>query len=467
MVFSELRFFVFLAFVLAVYWLLRWKEVRKLWLLVASYCFYSVWDWRFTLLLLICTLLNFSFALVIYECEHQHLRRRFVFLSVFVNLGILGFFKYYNFFADSLVNAAHQFGFQVSSPTLDIVLPIGISFYTFQSMSYVIDVYRGVLAPTKSLTDYALFISFFPHCVAGPIVRAIDFLPQLDRPKLWSDINARRFLVLFIVGFFKKACISDNLSPYVDVCFAHPTAYSGGSLRLAVLLYAVQIYCDFSGYSDMALASAGLFGYRLCQNFDAPYLAVGITQFWRRWHMSLSSWLRDYLYIPLGGNRLGDFRTSVNLMVTMLLGGLWHGASWNFVIWGGLHGIALVFSQRVGQVVSLKPSTAIGNVVIWAATFWWVCFAWILFRAADLETVRTISMAWIGSGSAGLDDLPAILWIYVLLLAGAHLLWHNFEPLEHLQYVYLPVFSAALGILFCCALSVANNSSRPFIYFQF
>lgn len=467
MVFSELRFFVFLAVVLTVYWSLRTNGLRKLWLLAASYLFYSFWDWRFTLLLICSTLMNFWFGIVISRAIDPMARKRLLQINLILNLVVLGFFKYYNFFAESLVLAMHQLGVHLPRPTLDIILPVGISFYTFQAISYTVDVYRRELKPTNNVVDFALFISFFPHCVAGPIVRAVDFLPQLNQSKQWANLPLRYSLALFLVGFFKKACVSDNLSPYVDVCFNNAADFSSSSIRLAVILYAIQIYCDFSGYSDMAVGGAGLFGYRLCMNFDAPYLSTSIAEFWRRWHMSLSSWLRDYLYIPLGGSRRGALRTSINLMLTMLLGGLWHGASWNFVIWGSLHGLALVFSQTIGRRLFGKQVSFFQRLIGWGFTLWWVCLAWILFRATDLSTVRIMAWSWTFGVSTGMSDLPSVLWIHVCVLGLVHTIWRYLEPLEHLYLVSSPVFAAALGVLLSCALSVANNSYRPFIYFQF
>ena len=343
MLFVEFRFLLFFLGAFLVYWTLGNGTARKAWLLLCSYVFYAAWDWRFLGLVLASTLIDYFVGRGLSRERRPKIRTALVLTSVVGNLGILGFFKYWNFFAQSGGELFDWLGIPYHPQVLSsLVLPVGISFYTFQTLSYSIDVYRGKLQPTRSLLDLALFVGFFPQLVAGPIVRASKFLPQLGRIHVFEQIEFRRWLVLFLVGFFKKACISDNLAPIVDRYFAQPEAYTALAAWTAVLFFAVQIYCDFSGYSDMAIACAGMLGYRLGENFDAPYLASNITAFWRRWHISLSSWLRDYLYIPLGGNRGSRLTMYRNILLTMILGGLWHGARWNFVIWGALHGIALI-----------------------------------------------------------------------------------------------------------------------------
>ena len=346
MIFTELRFLGFLAIVLAVHWTLRSAWTRKLWLLEASYLFYGLWDWRFLSLIFGSTALDYLVGLKLEGNDDGRSRKRWITLSVIANLGLLGVFKYTNFFLDSAIRFANALGLEASPHVLGIVLPVGISFYTFQTMSYSLDVYRRNLRAVRDPLDFALFVTFFPQLVAGPIVRAVDFLPQLEVPKFWRDVRVRACLTLFLVGYVKKACIGDNVATLVDPYFDKPGTFDALGAWTAVLYYAVQIYCDFSGYSDMAIATAGLFGYELRLNFDFPYLASSIRDFWRRWHMSLSSWLRDYLYIPLGGNRGSRLFQHRNLLLTMLLGGLWHGAGWNFVIWGALHGGALVVHRE-------------------------------------------------------------------------------------------------------------------------
>ena len=307
MLFVELRFFVFFAAVFALVWTLRDNEWRKRILTAASYIFYAAWDWRFLALIVFVTLVSYGVGRVGAARAPGDVQRKLSLAGgIVVALGVLGVFKYFNFFADSFADLAGLVGLPAGQVTLNLVLPVGISFYTFQAISYMVDVHRGDVRARTSVLDVAFYIAFFPQLVAGPIVRASDFLPQMETARRWADVPVRASLALFLVGFIKKACISDNIAPYVDVIFADPSLYSGATVVGGVLLYGVQIYCDFSGYSDMAIACAALLGYTFPANFAAPYLSRDIQDFWRRWHISLSSWLRDYLYIPLGGNRLGE-----------------------------------------------------------------------------------------------------------------------------------------------------------------
>ena len=363
---------------------------------------------------------------------------------------------------DSALALARSLGFEASPHVLGIVLPVGISFYTFQTMSYSLDVYRRELRAVRDPVDFALFVTFFPQLVAGPIVRAIDFLPQLERKRLWSDVRVRACLTLFLVGYVKKACVGDNVSSLVDPYFENPAQFDALSAWSAVLFYAVQIYCDFSGYSDMAIATAGLFGYELRTNFEFPYLATSIRDFWRRWHMSLSSWLRDYLYIPLGGNRGSRLFQHRNLLLTMLLGGLWHGAGWNFVIWGALHGGALV-AHREWERAGLRMPALLGLL----ATFWWTCLAWIFFRAPTFDgalvTVRSfVLLDSPGTRSTGWVPL-ATFGCLALLHWACSKRWLERESERIPQWSY----AVALGILVPLALAFTNAAVKPFIYFQF
>ena len=351
MLFTELRFLAFFLVVFAVHWTLRGLRTRKTWLLLCSYAFYAGWDWRFLGLILGSTLVDYFAGIGIQDAKTDSHRRWWLRLSLVANLGILGFFKYYDFFVESAGSLLQAFGFEPHLSTLGLILPVGISFFTFQTMSYSLDIYYRRLEPTRSLLDVALFVGFFPQLVAGPIVRASEFLPQLKRRPVFQDIAFRSALLLFLLGFIKKSCISDNLAPMVDAYYADPTLYAASAAWIAVPGYAIQVYCDFSGYSDMAIACASMLGYRLCLNFDGPYLATSLRDLWRRWHISLSTWLRDYLFIPLGGSRGGSFATGRNLAITMVLGGLWHGAAWKYVICGGLHGVGLV-AQGVGITAS-------------------------------------------------------------------------------------------------------------------
>ncbi len=337
-------------------------------------------------------------------------------------------------------------------------------------MSYTIDVYRGKISPTRNFLDFSLFVSFFPQLVAGPIVRASDFLEQLNTKRTLSDVDFRWCLVLFLCGFVKKACISDNLSPFVDSFYANPTLYDISSVYCCVLLYSIQIYCDFSGYSDMAIATAGLLGYRLRENFAFPYLAGNITDFWRRWHMSLSTWLRDYLYIPLGGNKGGHWSAKKNLMITMLLGGLWHGASWNFVLWGGLHGLALVVHKIFSQATGSFKSTFTTGFIGWILTFAFVSVTWVPFRAHALGDTTWIVSALAGltdTGNSQISESSWILWCIIAALLVFH--WASSRDLltSFWQKANWAGFTAGYAVAWSVALFFRSMSTTPFIYFQF
>ncbi len=468
MLFIELRFFFFFAAAFGVYWLLSRNAPRKVWLLACSYFFYGAWDWRFLSLIFVSTALDYVAALRIQRAAGRRSRRGWLLVSVVGNLALLGFFKYFDFFAESLAALGRAAGIEVSHTTLSIVLPVGISFYTFQTMSYTLDVYFGNLKAERSFLDVALFVAFFPQLVAGPIVRARDFLPQLQSSREFRQVDVRACLVIFLIGFVKKACVADNLSPYVDTYFAAPHEFNALAAWIAVLLYAVQIYCDFSGYSDMAIGSAGLLGYWLPVNFRAPYLASGIGDFWHRWHISLSSWLRDYLYIPLGGNRCTRLRSHVNLMATMLLGGLWHGAAWSFVAWGGLHGAALVAQREWRSHVPEGSRLArILSPFSTALTFYWVCVAWIFFRAQTFGGAMDTFRAFVLLRSPGTESLPARLLAIFALLAVVHWIATTWSYDDLWRRAPAPVFSVAYGALFAIALGLVPLQARPFIYFQF
>jgi len=348
MLFNSISFFFFVPIVLLGVRLLPGTQ-RQRWLLLASYFFYGSWDWRFLALILFTTAVDYWIAHRIHRSDDPDERRRALLVSVCVNLGVLGFFKYFNFFIDSAAALLEAAGLHASLPALQIILPVGISFYTFQSMSYVIDVYRRDTVPAQTFVLYALYVSYFPQLVAGPISRVGDLMPQLAAPSRVTADRVNFGLCLILIGLAKKVLIADMLAPEVDRIFADPESQSSGMLLRGAYFFAFQIYCDFSAYSDIARGVSEFFGVRLMINFEQPYLSRSITEFWRRWHISLSSWLRDYLYIPLGGNRLGAAKTYRNLMLTMLIGGLWHGAAWTFVAWGAWHG-ALLALERLSAV---------------------------------------------------------------------------------------------------------------------
>ena len=344
MLFNSLVFLGFLSVVLMVYPRLHWRR-QNLFLLAASYYFYGTWDWRFTSLLMISTVVDYFVGQRIHMATEIRRRKLLLTISVMVNLGILGFFKYFNFFVDSLGVLLDGAGFDPHLPVLRIILPVGISFYTFQTMSYTIDIYRKRMEPTRNFIDFALFVSFFPQLVAGPIERARVLLPQIAAPRQVTRPMITSGLNLMLMGYLKKVAIADTLAPLVDQIFSQPAGLDTGTLLTGVYAFAFQVYGDFSGYSDIARGVSRLLGFELLENFNAPYLSRSITEFWRRWHISLSTWLRDYLYIGLGGNRKGEFRTYINLFLTMLLAGLWHGAAWTFVVFGALHGVYLTVEK--------------------------------------------------------------------------------------------------------------------------
>ena len=464
MLFTETRFLLFLGALLTLFWLLRANTGRKLLLLLASYAFYAAWDWRFLSLILISTAVDFAVGQALERSQSPRGRRLLLGVSLVVNLGLLGFFKYFGFFTESLRDLARVLGQELSQPTLEIVLPVGISFYTFQTLSYTIDVFRRQLEPTRNLLDFALFVAFFPQLVAGPIVRAREFLPQLSEATTWSRVDVRWAVHLFLLGYFKKAVLSDNVAPWVDAFYLSPASFDALSAWLATSLYSLQIYCDFSGYSDMAIASAALFGYRLRDNFDAPYLARNIAAFWRRWHMSLSSWLRDYLYISLGGNRAGALRTQVNLMITMGLGGLWHGASWNFVLWGVLHGLALVVHRQLSDKVRVPSWLAVSFTLLF------VQIVWIPFRSPDLTSTTTAITALFGSGDgsrAFAIEQVAILGLLAVAGLAAQAWYRASQRTPMWRQLPAPLFAFSSGALLVLLLSLTPVGTRPFIYFQF
>jgi alginate O-acetyltransferase complex protein AlgI len=467
MVFTELRFLCFFLLVLAVHWGLRGNRARKLWLLAASYAFYSAWDWRFSGLIALSTLVDFLVAPRIHAARAQLIRRLWLSVSVVTNLGLLAFFKYFDFFVDSAVEFIGLLGFEAHRPSLSVVLPVGISFYTFQTMSYSLDVYARKLTPTRNLADFGLFVAFFPQLVAGPIVRARVFLPMLKTARRFADVEVRACLFLFLVGFIKKACISDNVGALVDTFFAEPGAFNALGAWTATATYAVQLYCDFSGYSDMAIACAGLCGYRLPLNFDFPYIASSLRDFWRRWHISLSSWLRDYLYLPLGGDRRGPLRTCANVLCVSLLGGLWHGAGWNFVLWGGMHGMGLLFEQALPSLPGGRGRLAAQRILGTLLTLWFVSLSLILFRAESLGDVWIAGRAFLLFDGAGSQDFGTnALWLCAVLF-GVHALASTRVVERWLERIPNKGFALIYGAAWAGVLPFVASATQPFIYFQF
>jgi alginate O-acetyltransferase complex protein AlgI len=468
MLFTSIQFIVFFAVVLVLNQpLRRWPLAQKLMLLLASYYFYAQWNWHYLFLVWFSTLVDYTIGLRLPRSPNP---KRLIILSVIVNLGFLAIFKYANWLIDSFNGSAAMLGASVHITPLDVILPVGISFYTFQSLSYTIDVYRGVLPPRKNLLEYALAVAFFPQLEAGPIVRAREFLAEFDGPKLVRMADVQRALVLIAFGFAKKMVFADSLAPVADAVFDHPAGASFWDTLIAIYAFAFQIYCDFSGYTDIAIGCALLLGIRFPQNFNYPYIAQSIQEFWRRWHMTLSRWLRDYLYISLGGNRLGEVRTLINLMITMLLGGLWHGASWNFVIWGGLHGTYLVV-ERIGlSRWKLWQSPAPAAAALrWFVTFHLVCLAWIFFRAKTLGAAGTmlgnlVQAPALRDFSMSHQFGPLLL---IAVMMAMHFLNGYADTKERLGADRGVRFAAAMSLVLLLLILFTPNHSAPFIYFQF
>jgi alginate O-acetyltransferase complex protein AlgI len=433
-----------------------------------SLYFYYKSSGIYFVLLIFAAVVDFTLAKLIYNTDNPREKKLFIALTLVINLGLLGYFKYTNFLYEAFCGVSGN-----EFKPLDIFLPVGVSFFTFQSLSYTLDVYRGTLKPVDHILDYAFFVSFFPQLVAGPIVRAADFIPQMYKPTVVTQQMFGRAVFLIGCGLFKKAVISDYISiNFVDRVFDAPTLYTGLENLFAVYGYALQIYCDFSGYSDMAIGIALLLGFHFNINFDSPYQSESITEFWRRWHISLSTWLRDYLYISLGGNRQGKIRTYLNLMITMLLGGLWHGASWRFMIWGGLHGAALGFHKWMTEKITI-PDTTAWRCAGWLLTFHFVCFCWIFFRAADLETVGQVLTQITTNFNISIlsDFISGYKMVFVLMLIGylLHFVPQTIEKQAEDWVTQMPLIAKAvcLTLVIVIVLQIKSAGVQPFIYFQF
>ena len=468
--FASLQFVYFLIVVLGAYVLVRRHEFQNSLLLLASYYFYASWDVRFLLLIWITTLASYFAGRAIGQSEDQRLRKRFLIAYAVFAMSILGYFKYFGFFLDSAQALLISLGIKVNPWHLKLILPAAISFYVFESLSYVIEIYQRHLPATTKLRHYALFIAYFPKLVAGPIERPAVLIPQIQRPRILNADNLTRGLFLILLGLFKKIVVADGLAPTVDSVFNSATAPSALNIILAVYAFALQIYCDFSGYTDIARGVSKLFGIELSQNFRFPYFSSNPSEFWKRWHMSLSSWLRDYLYIPLGGNRASALRTKVNLMLTMLLGGLWHGAAWNFILWGAYQGALLIGHGLMRPTRLQGIGAAVMRVIASLVFLQFVCYGWLLFRANSMAQIHAYTME-LFSGSYALTismarpPLATMLGIAVLCLydlaayrSGRATFYRAFAaPLRGALY-------ATLAFLTIMGLATARSA---FIYFQF
>lgn len=468
MIFNSFEYAIFLPVVFAVYWLVLGKSVRgqNIFILAASYLFYGWWDWRFLSLLIFSSAFDYFVGWRIHQAGMSRHRQVLVALSVIVNMGILGFFKYFNFFVDSLKTSLGAVGVSLDVSTLHIILPVGISFYTFQSMSYTLDVYRRHITPTKDLVAFLAYVAYFPQLVAGPIERAGSMLPQILAPRSFNWERAKDGLRRILWGLFKKVVIADNLAPLVNGAFAGNASFSGSSLALATVYFAFQIYCDFSAYSDIAIGSSQLLGIRLMQNFNYPYFSRSPGEFWKRWHISLSTWFRDYVYIPLGGSRRSPARSSINLMITFLASGLWHGASWNFILWGFLNGLLVLVSGRVSRRGS--PSfSRVGTFLKMILTFALVCLGWVFFRSPTLTVALDIVAEIISPSLFSIPELSVVPFAGIALLAALEAIQRHRPYALDINHWPLPFRWIAYYGLTIVILRWGAIQHSQFIYFQF
>ncbi len=472
MLFPTATFALFFVLVLPLSWLLmphphRWRPF----MIVASYVFYGWWDWRFVFLLAACTLWNQVLAVRIWRAEIASRRHALLVLALVGDLGLLGYFKYYDFFVTSGDSLASVVGADLPLNVKAIVLPVGISFFTFMAISYVVDAYRGDFQPT-SLEKFAVYLSFFPHLVAGPIVRPGELIPQLETPRDPRRVDTSRAFYLIATGLFKKVVIANYLAAgIVDEVFGAPGQHSSLEILVAVYAYAVQIYADFSGYTDIAIGIALLLGFRFPQNFDSPYAAGSIQDFWRRWHMTLSRWLRDYLYIPLGGSRKGSLLTYRNLMLTMLIGGLWHGAAWTFVVWGGIHGVGLCLERwwRMRPTYVPKPATTWTTWRNRIVTFNVVCLAWIFFRSDSFSTAWEMITGLFTRWGEPSPLVTAGVMLAIAVGIGSQYLPKRIPQLVMARFSQLPVVGQAVVVAVALMLvnAMGPEGVAPFIYFRF
>ena len=472
MIFNSTTFAVFLVVFLIAYWRVVPVNHRNAALFIGSYVFYGWWDWRFLSLLALSTVVDFTVGQLIYATNDTRRRLRLLRLSLAINLGVLGIFKYSNFFVDSAISTAESIGVALDVPTVNVLLPVGISFYTFQTMSYTLDIYRRRLEPCQSFFTFATFVAYFPQLVAGPIERAQRLLPILENQTSREFPTGQRLnqaCSLILVGLVKKVVLADGVARVVNDVYASPEAHSTAAIWIAVIGFSIQIYGDFAGYTDIARGVSALLGIDLIVNFREPYLSRNITEFWRRWHISLSDWLRDYLYISLGGNRHGQWRTLRNLMLTMLLGGLWHGASWNFVIWGGLHGLFLIVHKltRRGNVKGTEPTVKDTPAMLF--TFWLVSTTWIFFRAETFASAWGVFSGFLTWRSGTFRPFDAFLVLALALVAlSIDLAQRRSEGIVRPKTTQRSVGSGVFaGALVAGRVVFSGGDPAPFIYFQF
>ena len=513
MIFNSIQYALFLPIVLGVYWLLDRRKQNAM-LLVASYYFYAVWDIRFLFLMWVSTVTDYTIGRLLDATEDERRRKRIFFVSLAVNLGILGFFKYFNFFVDSAVDLLNAFGFEPNRPSLNILLPVGISFYTFHGISYTFDVYRREIKAAKDPIDFACFVAYFPQLVAGPIGRAQIQLPQFANPRerpTADDFRSGIFLIL--LGLFKKVAIADALAPYVNQAFTEPHKHGAAFLLVGLFAFVLQVYGDFSGYSDIARGSSRFFGIELLRNFEQPFLSRNITELWRRWHISLATWLRDYLYLPLGGNRVSSRRFALNTMIVMLAAGLWHGAAWTFVAWGGINGIILVVERwfedrkrKRGRVVEKRSTSPIGgdlgtlpvdtrhetqveaaavklarrqeaplpppfhlkNVIPALYTICAFAFGAIFFRAVSFTDAANYLKGILSLRPGPLEGNAVAILVFAAILSFViDILQRNTRDETFVIHWSVPARALAYGTLALAIIVFSGGTPVPFIYFQF
>lgn len=448
------------------YWGIPKKQVRiqNILLLLASYIFYGWWDWRFLFLIAFSTIIDYFIGQKIAKTKTK--QKFFLILSLLTNLGLLFTFKYFNFFIDSWIAVWSSLGYDMSVSTLNIILPVGISFYTFQTMSYSIDIYRNELKPSKNFIDFATFVSFFPQLVAGPIERASNLMPQLENERIWKHSRFKDGLFQILIGFFRKVVVADAVGAIIDGIYNEPEIHNASSILMAVCLYSFQIYFDFSGYSDIAIGTAKLLGFDFKRNFNVPYFSVSITEFWRRWHISLSNWLRDYLYIPLGGNRKGLKIQYRNLFITMLLGGLWHGSSWNFVIWGAIHGVLLGLEKRFNLIPN-KYNLFRNVIVFFAVSLIWVFFRSISISDAFIIFSKIVSGTYAMPYWGNINNLIILLYGLFFAVIFDIILFKTNIPLEEFGSTLKPLSFTIISCFVLINILLFFSSASNFIYFQF
>ena len=476
MLFNSLEFLIFLPTVFLLYWFVFQKNLRvqNLLLLISSYVFYGWWDYRFLSLIFLSTVVDYFVGLKIHNSDYKKNKKAFLWISILFNLGLLGFFKYFNFFIDSWINLLGAVGYeQKSTWTLNVILPVGISFYTFQTMSYSLDIYHGKLKPTKDFISFASFVSFFPQLVAGPIERASNLLPQILNSRVFKYEQGVQGLRLIIYGMFKKVVIADSLAPHVDIIFENYATLNGGVLLLGLIYFSFQIYCDFSGYSDIAIGTSKLFGFELMSNFKFPYFSRDIGEFWRRWHISLSTWFRDYLYIPLGGSRGGKWLSIRNIFLIFVISGFWHGANWTFIMWGLIHAILYIplflggkNRQHTTSVVSEdKYFPSLKELFQMGSTFFFTMIAWAFFRSKDIYSAYEYIFCIVSKFSFPNSNRYGLIFILIIFSFDWFFRLNERDPMNIKANLLFKYFVYIL--IYYSIILFVNSDSNQFLYFQF